>query len=376
MIRVGNVSLNINGITVKADEGATILTAAQDAGIYIPTLCYCPDVSSIGVCRLCLVRIENRRRLEPACRTIAEEGMVVVTDDPEIERLRQVILELILSDHDFNCLLCPKSGQCRLQELVNRIGFKEQRFDRLEHVAKDLPIDTSNPFFDFNPNKCVQCTICVRTCHEIVGNDAIDMAYRSYDLRVSTFANKLLKESVCVSCGECMERCPVGALVPKKSEYPTREVKTICPYCGVGCGLYLGVRGNTIVRARGDGESPVNKGNLCVRGRFGYNFVDSPDRLSLPLMRAYDEYAKPSSVVEVTEEGRKVTLPLVKREGKFVEIAWDQAIKYVASSLAHYKGDEIAAISSARCTNEENYLFQKFTRAVLKTNNIDHCARL
>ncbi len=376
MIKVNSVSLKINGIAVRVNRGDTILTAAQEAGIYIPTLCHCPDVSSVGVCRLCLVRIENRRRLEPACRTIAEEGMVVITDDSEIERLRQVILELILSDHDFNCLLCPKNGQCRLQELVNPVGFNEHRFNRLEHVARELPVDTSNPFFDFNPNKCVQCTICVRTCHEISGIDAIDMAYRSYDLKVSTFADKPLKESICVSCGECVERCPVGALVPKKIKHPSREVKTTCPYCGIGCGLYLGVREGNIIRARGDYESPVNKGNLCVRGRFGYSFVNSPERLSLPLIRAYDEYVKPSSVVEVTKEGRPVTLPLVKREGKFVEITWDQAIKYVASSLAHYKGEEIAAISSARCTNEENYLFQKFIRTVLKTNNIDHCARL
>jgi formate dehydrogenase major subunit len=374
---MSKVTLHINGVKVRAPRGATILTAAQDADIFIPTLCYCPDLSSQGVCRLCVVRIENRRRLEPACRTPVEEGMVVVTDDPEIERLRKVILELILSDHDFNCLLCPKSGSCRLQDLVNRIGFDEQRFQRLDHVAKDLPVDTSNPFFDFNPNKCVQCTICVRTCHEITGIDAIDMAYRGYNLKVSSFANKPFKESICVSCGECVERCPVGALIPKKSAYPTREVKTTCAYCGVGCGLYLGVRGNTIVRARGDRENPVNRGGLCVRGRFGYQFVHHPDRLSSPLVRAYDELIQASSIVEeVTKEGTPVTLPLVKREGKFVEITWDQAIKYVASTLDHYKGDEFAAIASAKCTNEENYLFQKFARVVMQTNNIDHCARL
>ena len=375
-MKVSNITLTINGLTVKVPQDTTILKAATDAGIYIPTLCNCPDVSPQGVCRLCLVKIKGRERPEPACRTIAEDGMVVVTDDQEIEQLRQVILELILSDHDFNCLLCPKNGQCRLQELVNRIGFNEKRYNRLEHMASELPVDTSNPFFDFNPNKCIQCTICVRTCHEIAGVDAIDMAYRGYDIKVSTFANKPFKDSSCMSCGECVERCPVGALVPKKTAYPTREVKTTCTYCGVGCGLYLGVRGNTIVRSRGDRESPVNRGNLCIRGRFGYSFVHSPDRLSLPLVRAYDEFARPSTVVELNEAGRPVTLPLVKREGKFVEITWDQAIKYVATSLAHYTGDEIAAVSSSRCTNEENYIFQKFARAVLKTNNIDHCARL
>ncbi len=372
-----HVPLTINGVEVRAPEGTTILTAAQDAGIYIPTLCHCPDVSSQGVCRLCLVKIEKRRRLEPSCRTLVEEGMVVVTDDAEIEQLRQVILELILSDHDFNCLLCPKSGNCRLQELVTHIDYNERRFNRFEHVAKELPIDTSNPFFNFNPNKCIHCTICVRTCNEISGTHAIDMAHRGYDLKVSTFANKPLKESVCVSCGECVERCPVGALTPKKVEHPTREVKTTCTHCGVGCGLYLGIRGGAIIRARGDRENPVNQGNLCVRGRYGHEFVDCHERLSFPLVRAYDEYAQASSIVdEVTEKGKPVTAPLVKREGKFVEITWDQAIKYVASTLSHYKGDQFSAISSAKCTNEENYLFQKFVRVVMGTNNIDHCARL
>jgi formate dehydrogenase alpha subunit len=374
---MSKVKLKINGFEVSADKGATILSSAKDAGIYIPTLCHCPDVSSQGVCRLCLVRIENRRRLEPACRTHVEEGMSVITDDQEIEQLRQIILELILSDHDFNCLLCRKNGTCRLQELVNRIGINLDRYNRLEHVAKDLPIDTSNPFFDFNPNKCIHCTICVRTCQEISGTNAIDMAYRSYDIKVSTFANKPLKESICVSCGECVDRCPVGALTTKKIEYPTREVKTTCAFCAVGCGLLLGIRGNTIIRARGDYDNPVNHGNLCVRGRFGSKFVHHPDRRSSPLIRAYDEFEHVSYVADkMTETGKPVRLPLVKREGRFVEINWDQAIKYVASSLSHYKGDQFFAISSAKCTNEENYLFQKFARVVMKTNNIDHCARL
>ena len=372
-----NISLTINGLDVKAPEGATILEAAQSAGIYVPTLCYCPGLTSEGTCRICLVKIKNNKKLHPACRTPVKEGMAVITDDAEIERVRRVTLELILSDHDFNCLLCPKSGTCRLQELVNRIGFDERRLNRLNRVAKDLPVDTSNPFFDFNPNKCIQCGICVRTCREIVGVHAIDMGYRGYELKVSTFGDKPFKDSVCVSCGECVERCPVGALIPKRIEYPTREVKTTCAYCGVGCGLYLGVRGNTIVRARGDSENPVNRGELCVRGRFGYKFIHSPDRLSSPLVRAYDPLERIAhGIDETSRPGKPLAAPLVKREGKFVEVNWDQAIKYVASTLVHYKGDQFAAISSAKCTNEENYLFQKFVRAVMETNNIDHCARL
>jgi formate dehydrogenase major subunit len=246
---MSDLSLTINGIEVTAREGMTILEAAQSSGIYVPTLCHCPGLTPEGACRICLVKIEKKKKLHPACRTPVEAGMVVITDDAEIEQVRRVTLELILSDHDFNCLLCRKSGTCRLQDLVNRIGFDEHRLDRLNRVAKDLPVDTSNPFFDFNPNKCVHCGICIRTCREIVGVDAIDMAYRGYELKVSTFGDKPFKESVCVSCGECVERCPVAALIPKRIEYPTREVKTICAYCGVGCGLHLGVRGNTIIGA-------------------------------------------------------------------------------------------------------------------------------
>ena len=372
-----NISLTINGLPVKTHDGATILEAAQGAAIYIPTLCHCPGLTSEGACRVRLVKIENKKKLHPACRTPAEEGMVVITDDAELDQVRRITLELILSDHDFNCLLCPKSGSCRLQALVNRIGFDEERLNRLKRVAKDLPVDTSNPFFDFNPNKCIQCGICVRTCREIVGINAVDMGYRGYGLKVSTFGGKPLKESACVSCGECVERCPVGALVSKKSEYPTREVKTTCTYCGVGCGLFLGVRGGTVVKATGDPENPASRGELCVRGRFGHGFIHSPDRLSSPQVWEYDPIEPAAPGIDETRlPGKPVTSPLIRHEGKFVEVSWDQVIKYVASTLLHYKGDEFAALSSAKCTNEENYLFQKFVRTVMGTNNIDHCARL
>jgi formate dehydrogenase alpha subunit len=371
------IHLTINGITVTASEGSTVLEASRRAGIFIPTLCHCPGLSSPGVCRLCLVRIEKRKKLHPACRTPVEEGMAVVTDDAEIEQVRRVALELILSDHDFNCLLCPKSGTCRLQALVNHIGFDEKRFDRLMHVARDLPVDTSNPFFDFNPNKCVQCGICVRTCREIVGVDAVDMAYRGYHLKVATFGDKPFKDSICVSCGECLERCPVGAIVPKDRQHPTREIRTTCAYCGIGCGLYLGVRGETIVKARGDHGNPVNRGELCVRGRFGYHFVHSPDRLSVPLARAYGSLDTTTEGTSVgSGSGQPLTKPLVKHEGGFVEVTWEQAIQHIAGALQHHRGDQFAALSSAKCTNEENYVFQKFVRTVMGTNNIDHCARL
>lgn len=372
-----SVSLTINGLRVKAAQDATILEAARHAGIFIPTLCHCPDVSSSGVCRICLVKISGKSKLHPACRTPVAEDMDVITDSEEITRVRRVTLELILADHDFNCLLCSKSGTCRLQQLVNQVGFHEDRLARLKRVGKDLCIDHSNPFIDFDPNKCIQCGICVRTCDEIVGVHALDMAYRGYNLKVSTFGDKALKDSVCVSCGECVERCPTAALVQKKGEHPTREVKSVCAYCGVGCGLHLGVLGERVVKARGDRANPVSQGELCVRGRFGYKFIHSPSRLTGPQVRSYDPLGgagRGSPGAGAT--GGPLTRPQVKHEGRFVEVSWEQAIKYVASTLTHYRGDQFAAMSSAKCSNEENYLFQKFTRTVMGTNNIDHCARL
>jgi predicted molibdopterin-dependent oxidoreductase YjgC len=365
------VSLTINGLDVTAAEGASILEASRQAGIFIPALCHCPDVSSAGVCRICLVKIAGKKKLHPACRTPVAEGMEVITDDLEITRVRRVTLELILSDHDFNCLFCPKSGTCRLQKLVNQVGFNEDRLARLNRVAKDLPIDRSNPFINFNPNKCIQCGICVRTCDEIAGVNALDMAYRGYALKVSTFGDTALKDSICVSCGECVERCPTAALVRKKIDHPTREVKSICAYCGVGCGLYLGIQGDRVVSARGDRTNPATRGELCVRGRFGYRFIHSPSRLTGPQVRAYDPLGD-----ALDPAGKPVKEPLIKQEGQFVPVSWEQAIKYVASTLSHYKGDQFAALSSAKCTNEENYFFQKFVRTVMGTNNIDHCARL
>jgi len=334
---MSDISITINGLQVKAQEGATVLGAAQKAGIYIPTLCHCPDLTPEGVCRICLVKINNKKKLHP--------------DDAEIERVRRVTLELLLSDHDFNCLLCSKSGSCRLQELVNRIGYDESRLNRLNLVAKNLPIDNSNPFFSFNPNKCILCGICVRTCREISGVGAIDMAYRGYNMKVSTFGDKPLKGSVCVSCGECVERCPTAALIPKEELFPTRRVKTICAFCGVGC--------------------PVNRGGLCVRGRYGYRFIHSNSRLSSPLVRAYDHLSSSRKIDETENQDKQLTSPLIKQKDRFVEVSWDQVIKYVASTLMHYKGKQFAAFSSARASNSLLFLQQNVrTKKTISSKNL------
>ena len=220
---------------------------------------------------------------------------------------------------------------------------------RLRRRWTRVPLDKSNPFFDRDPNKCVLCGICVRTCEELQGVSAIDYAQRGMATTISTLANKPIAESRCESCGECVVRCPVGALTDKRTQKPAREVKTVCTYCGVGCNLYLGVRGETLVSARGDSDSPVNRGSLCVKGRYGYEFVNHPERLKTPL---------------------------IEKDGKMAEAGWDEALDLVAKKFSENKGDKFACVASARCTSEENYVVQKLTRAVMETNNIDHCARL
>ncbi len=343
------ITLTIDNVQVTAETGDTILEAALANGIYIPHLCYHPDLEPAGVCRLCMVEIDGRG-LTIACRAPVTEGLVVRTETPEVNKVRKVAMELLIANHHVDCLSCGQDNNCAIQKTAAFIGISEERLDKLRKREATLPIDTSNPFFDRDPNKCVLCGICIRTCNELQRVSSIDFAFRGPETIVSTFGNKPIAESRCESCGECVIRCPVGALLPKRGGVkPTREVRTVCPYCGVGCNLYLGVRGDQIVSSRGDDDGPTNHGSLCVKGRYGYKFVNHPDRL---------------------------TTPLIRKDGEFVEASWDEAISLVADKLSQYPGDQTATFSSAKCTNEENYLIQKFSRAVLGTNNIDHCARL
>ena len=342
------VTLTIDGIKITAEKHKTILEASLENGIYIPHLCYHPDLKPVGVCRLCMVEIVGRG-LTISCNTPIEEGIVVKTESPDIDKVRRIAVELLIANHHADCLSCAKNNECELQRVAAYIGIDKERLELLRLPAEIAPVDTSNPFFDFDPNKCVLCGICVRTCAEIQGVNAIDFGFRGFKTTISNFGNKSWVESLCESCGECVARCPVGSLTPKKFQQPSREVLTTCPYCGVGCGIFLGVRGSKIVSARGDRDNPINRGSLCVKGRFGHDFVNHPDRL---------------------------TTPLIKRNGKFVEASWDKALELVTNKFSQYKKNEFAGISSAKCTNEENYLFQKFTRTVMGTNTIDHCARL
>ncbi len=367
-----SIKLTINGQEVQVSRGATVLEAAQTAGIYIPTLCHHPDLEPYGGCRLCIVEIEKMRGLPTACTTPAAEGMVVNTESEAINRVRRTSLELLLSSHPCDCLechrrercgpndvclrhvavtdrcvTCPANEDCELQKVVDYLGFHALGVPK-DDTPRD--IDTTNPFFDLDRNRCILCARCVRSCQEITGVGAIDMAYRGYGMKVATFGDTTLMDSICRSCGECMVRCPVGAMKPKDTVRPEHEVKTTCTYCGVGCSMYLGVKDEKISGVRGDPEGPANQGRLCVKGRFGIaEFVNHPDRLKTPLIR---------------------------KGGELVPASWDEALDFVAARLSRYQGDEVAVISSAKATNEDNYVMQKLARAVLGTNNVDHCARL
>jgi len=344
---MSEITLTIDGQTVTVPRGATVLTAAQKAGIYIPTLCHHDDLEPYGGCRLCVVEIEGMRGLPTSCTTAVSEGMVVKTESAEIDRVRRNIVELLMADHIGDCLSCTSNQRCDLQKVCAFMGIDTFR---LQRRTEGIPPDESNPFFIRDLNKCVMCAKCVRACAEIAGVHAIDMLNRGYDSRPGTFNDRPLKESRCVSCGECLVRCPVGALSRREWIPPTREVKAICPYCGVGCSIYLGIRSGRVVGVRGAPESPVNSGSLCVKGRFGsYEFINHPERL---------------------------TRPLIRQDGEFREADWDEALDLVAGTFQKFRGDAFAALSSAKCSNEDNYLMQKFARAVMETNNIDHCARL
>jgi len=348
---MSDISFTIDGQLVTAPAGSTILGAARAADIYIPHLCDSPGLKPYGGCRLCIVSIDGARGMPAACSTVISAGMTVHNDVDDVNAIRRTLCELLIADHPLVCLNCTSNQNCELQTVAAFLGMQDGRLRRM--IRKPI-VDESNPFFSRDLGKCILCGLCTRACHELRGVGAIEIAGRGYDSRVAAIGDAPIRESNCVSCGECVDRCPVGALYAKAETMPpAREVATTCVYCGVGCGLILGTRANRIVRVRGDEKSVVNRGSLCVKGRFGMDFVSADDRL---------------------------TTPLIRRNGKLEPATWDEALTLVADNFSTIKKqhgpDALAGLSSAKCTNEENYLFQKFMRAGLGTNNVDHCARL
>ena len=350
-----DVHLTIDGKEVSAPSNTTILKAAEAVGIKIPTLCAHPALKPIGACRVCLVEVESERLLQPACAFPVSEGMVVHTNSPKAREARRLILELLLANHPLDCMTCESAGSCELQDLAYEYGIKESRFAGQQY---DWPIQDANPFIVRDYSKCILCRRCISACEEINGVRAIAMLGRGFDSKVGTAFDGSLQDSPCEFCGMCIAVCPTGALSPKSAigagrTWEGEKITTICPYCGVGCTLDVHVKENRIIGVESNWEGASNHGWTCVKGRFGWDFVGDADRL---------------------------TTPLIKKDGQFVEASWDEALDLVADrfvEIAEERGpDALAFLSSAKCTNEENYLVQKLSRALIGTNNVDHCARL
>ena len=382
------VTLTINGRRITVPEGSTILEAARAAGIYVPTLCHHPDLSNVGACRMCVVSVEGARGLQTACTTPVSEGMTVDTESAEAREARKFALAMLLTDHPNDCMTCEVNGECELQNLVYDYGVTWPEHSGARHTYEIDP--DPNPFIFIDRNKCILCGRCIRACREIQNRDVWDFAYRGFETKLVAGADQFLLDARCESCGQCVAYCPVGALYDKMSLGLGRvnqvtRVRTTCSYCGVGCNFDLNVRDGRIVRVTSTPDAPVNGMALCVKGRYGYDYVHHPDRLTRPLVRA----KWLTNVEERLETGDwripNTQYPISNTQSPispdvFIEVDWDTALDLVARKFAEVKqadgGDAFAVLASAKCTNEENYLFQKFARQILGTNNVDHCARL
>jgi formate dehydrogenase major subunit len=351
------VTLEIDGKAVTVPAGTSVMRAAVEAGIPVPKLCATDSVEAFGSCRLCLVEIEGRRGTPASCTTPAEPGMKVRTQSPKLARMRRGMMELYISDHPLDCLTCGANGNCELQDMAGVVGLREVRYgyDGENHLkpGKDL----SNPYFSFEPSKCIVCSRCVRACEEVQGTFALTIEGRGFASKVSAGGTDFLN-SECVSCGACVQACPTATLIEKsvvEKGQGDRSVITTCAYCGVGCSFKAELRGNEVVRMVPYKDGKANHGHSCVKGRFAWGYATHPDRILKPMIRA-----------KITDPWREVT--------------WEEAINHAASEFkriqAKFGLDSIGGITSSRCTDEETYLVQKMIRAGFGNNNVDTCARV
>ncbi len=360
------VNITINGRKIEAKAGQTVYEAAAEAKVEIPVLCHHPALPPEGACRVCLVEIEKQRTLQPACTFPVTEGMVVHTHSPKVMEARKFALELLISDHPLDCMTCDATGDCLLQDLAYEYGVKGDRYKGFQHK---YTVDDPNPFIQVDRNKCILCRRCIRACNTINGVEAIGLVYRGFNAHIGFGADSVMQDSPCEFCGSCVAVCPTGALMPKMSKgqgrgWQVKSVVTTCSYCGVGCQLTLKVRDNKIVGVESAWAGAPNHGWTCVKGRFGYDYVNHPDRLTRPLVRKY--------LLEGAPRGHE--------RGEWVVVDWETALDITAKKLCEARNqhgpDSVGVLTSAKCTNEENYLMNKFARQVIGTNNIDHCARL
>ena len=353
------VTLNIDGVAVTVPAGTSVMRAAVQAGVMIPKLCATDSLEPFGSCRLCLVEIEGRRGYPSSCTTPAEAGMKVRTQSSKLADLRRNVMELYISDHPLDCLTCAANGNCELQTMAGEVGLREVRYgmagaNHFTNVKKD----ESNPYFTYDPAKCIVCNRCVRACEEQQGTFALTISGRGFESRVTAGQNNSFMESDCVSCGACVNACPTATLIEKTviaKGQAEHEMITTCAYCGVGCGFKAEMQGSEVVRMVPWKDGQANEGHACVKGRFAWGYATHPDRITKPMIR------------------EKISDP-------WREVSWEEAFTYAAGEFRRiqekYGKNAIGALVSSRCTNEEDYLVQKLVRAAFGNNNVDTCARV
>jgi formate dehydrogenase major subunit len=344
----------IDGTEIAFEGTKSLLQVARENGFYIPTLCYHPRTGPASMCRICVVEVEGMRSLQPACSLIPTAGMKVRTASPRVLEARQVVVNLLLSNGNHDCLSCEANGECELEDAAYHLGIESPAFMVREKEARD----DSAAFILRDPNKCIQCGRCIVGCNDLVVNEVLDFGYRGDHVKVICDADVPMGISTCVQCGECVQLCPVGVFIEKKAmgaarRWETTKLRTTCPYCGVGCQLELSLKGDRIMRVRGVEGAQPNRGHLCVKGRYGYDFIYSQDRL---------------------------TVPLIRGENGFREASWDEALALVASKfqqiIRESGPDALAGVSCSRSINEDSYNMQRLFREAIGTNNIDNCARV
>ena len=351
------VTLHVDGKPVTVPAGTSVLRAAAESGVQIPKLCATDSLEAFGSCRLCVVEIDGRRGFPASCTTPCEPGMKVKTQSKKLAELRRSVMELYISDHPLDCLTCPANGNCELQDMAGVVGLREVRYGYDGDNHLQAPKDTSNPYFTFDPSKCIVCSRCVRACDEVQGTFALTVQGRGFGSTIAAGPTNFL-DSECVSCGACVQACPTATLMEKSiadQGQPDHAVTTTCAYCGVGCSFRAEMKGDEVVRMVPHKDGKANHGHSCVKGRFAWGYATHPDRVKQPMIRS------------------KITDP-------WREVSWDEAIAHAASEIrriqAKYGKDSVGGITSSRCTNEETFLVQKLVRAAFGNNNVDTCARV
>ena len=352
------IEVEIDGLPATVRAGSTVMRAARESGVDVPKLCATDSLKPFGSCRLCVVEIEGHKGYPASCTTLVEPGMQIRTQTDALARLRRNVMELYISDHPLDCLTCSANGDCELQDMAGAVGLREVRYGMQGANHLDAAIDESNPYFAFDPSKCIVCSRCVRACDEVQGTFALTIEGRGFDSKVSASVNEQFIDSECVSCGACVQACPTATLMDKtiiEHGQPDHSVLTTCAYCGVGCSFKADMKGDQVVRMTPHKDGQANHGHSCVKGRFAWGYATHRERVLEPMIR------------ENTDDPWR-------------KVGWDEAIEYTAQRFMdiqrRHGRKSVGGITSSRCTNEEVFIVQKLVRAAFGNNNVDTCARV